>query len=335
MKDCVHLRFWVKDPRIPINYDSESEIYSLELSDDLIIKPMYCNICGGHKRINAKSKLPPCRCGKPGRWARDSSLPVHYDPSLNVYELRMKHGQRLHLGFCPACGGQLPRIRIEDIASEPSKTDMEQIMEKVRPARTIEQLIDILGPPDEKHGPLKADPVDIQNYGVKDIKQSLEYNHLTPTANLHVTESEDGTLKYSFSGHQRKKPIFIHRIRTFYYQLMHYRERFNLVLWQYAPDTPVEKLLRHHKKCRWMVSLRMYSLITMMSTFVLAMAVGGFSKLDMIILLATTAICFLVIIPSFFAEALLYEIEDELKKDPTQYPVISRQKFICANGMVK
>ncbi|MCP4707846.1 MAG: hypothetical protein GY869_04410 [Planctomycetes bacterium] len=76
----------------------------------------------------------------------------------------------------------------------------------------------------------------------------------------------------------------------------------------------MEKLLRHHKFCRRLITLRMYSLITMLSTIFIGIVVGGFSKLDMIITLAMTAICLLVFISSLFAEALLYEIEDNLHR---------------------
>ena len=320
MQNCVHLKYFAKDPRIPIHYDDDSQCYYLELSNDLIIKPMYCNICGGHKRFNPKSKFSPCECSRPGRWSRDPSIPIQYDPAINAYHLLTQQGRRLHLGFCPYCGGQLHQIPIEEIASAPSRADMEQIMEKVRPARTVEQLIEILGPPDEKHGPFKIDPIDKEIYGTEDIKQMLEYKNLTPTAILQVTESGSGALRYSFSGHQSKEHRLVTRIRSLYYRIRHYLGRFNFVLWEYAPDTSVEKLLRHHKMCRRLITLRMYSLITMLSTLFIGIIVGGFSKLDMVLILAMTAICFLVYIPSLFAEALLYEIEENLKRKSHPIP---------------
>ena len=321
MNACNHLEYFAKDPRTPVNYDTDSQSYYLELSNDLIVKPMYCTMCGGHKRYNGKNRFSPCDCGKPGRWAHDSTVPIQYDPSRNAYQLQTQQGRIAPLLFCPYCGGQLPRSRIEESTLPPKRVDMDRIMEKVRPASTIEQVMDILGPPDEKHGPFKMDHIDKEMHKIEDIKLGLIYKNISPTAVLSVTEYESGKIGYSFSGQRQK----VHNkltgwIHTQYYRIIHYLRRFNFILWEYTTDTPEEKLLRHHKMCRCLITLRMYSLITMLSTIFIGIVVGGFSKLDMVITLAMTAICLLVFIPSLFAEALLYEIEVHLKRSSHPIP---------------
>ena len=85
----------------------------------------------------------------------------------------------------------------------------------------------------------------------------------------------------------------------------------NLILWQYTDSTTNERLLRHHKICRWIMIPCFFCIITSISTTASMLAWGG-STIEFVILIVTGIIGFLLFIPSIFAYAWAGEIEHTL-----------------------
>ena len=95
--------------------------------------------------------------------------------------------------------------------------------------------------------------------------------------------------------------------------------KLNIVLWQYSEDTPVEKLLRHHRNARWIVKLGAFSSIGMASTIAMGV-LSNFSTVEIILLFILGSVALILIIPMLFAYPIMDEIEQILKKQGNPLP---------------
>ena len=69
---------------------------------------------------------------------------------------------------------------------------MLDLAERLRPAANIGDVVKILGEPDRSFGPILHDIKKQTIYGLRDVKQTLEYTALAKTVALAVQEHEDG-----------------------------------------------------------------------------------------------------------------------------------------------
>ena len=318
---CGLLEKQAADPRIPIAYNAESDSYSLELSKDFTVPDIYCLHCGGHDLRNRHHDYPLCRCGKLDQWAKNPALPVRFYFKQNTYHLFLKeHNRVMAIYFCPACGGGTGLLKKIDQMPRPEEKDMKDIMQRLRGLTTIEQVIQILGEPDKRHGPMTSPQQEKQIYGIKDTKQSLIYKFPAKSLMLYVCQYEDDTLGFSFSGIIEKKLSFLKKIKYYRYRIKKYLQRFNIILWQYAPDTPAEKLLCHHKISRKIIYAASFCMISSMS--LLASAFIFDSEIEGMIAALLGIIGVLLFIPALFCWVWASEIEKTLKQ--RQHPLPAR-----------
>ena len=192
---CGHLDRYAQDPKVPITYHPDTQTYSLDLCDEVSVPNIFCPFCGGRQWPDGGGPPLRCDCGSLGTWASDPKLPINFDASLNEYHLITHSGRYAKIFyFCPACGRRTPESRRGELFTEPLQGDVDELMGRLRGAKTIAQVIDILGEPDQRAGPLTHSREDKAIYGYRDTKQSLVYTSLSPSACLFVQEYEDSTM---------------------------------------------------------------------------------------------------------------------------------------------
>lgn len=158
-----------------------------------------------------------CHCGALEGWARDPRLPVNYDPELNEYSLLHDSydGQpsSMSIYFCPACGGRAPLSHRGDLHTNPSFREVNVISRRMGSAKTIEEIVAVLGEPDVRYGPSAMSAERKEVYGLRDTKQQLIYQHLGRTVELIVQEYEDGKVGIMFSGKRKLRRTIIDRLK--------------------------------------------------------------------------------------------------------------------------
>jgi len=97
------------------------------------------------------------------------------------------------------------------------------------------------------------------------------------------------------------------------------KKKFNFVLWEYTIETPIEKLLRHHRNARWAAKSQIFSTIGMASTIAMGV-IFRFSTIDFVLLLIFTSGSLLLAIPMAFAFPIMSEIEETLRKKGSPLP---------------
>ena len=205
-KCCGHLEQVARDPRVPIKYVTETDTFTLHLSDSISVPSMFCTFCGGFGFEGRQTARRPCTCNRLISWAKDPSIPIRFDRQLNEFLLVLNE-TRIEdlLYFCPACGGRLPDSKRDELFTTPSKDDFERLHALIRQVDSIDEAINILGEPDRRVGPTLASSLDKEIYGISDIKQTLFYDNLSSTTCLVLQEREDGTMCPSFCGHRRDR----------------------------------------------------------------------------------------------------------------------------------
>jgi hypothetical protein len=94
----------------------------------------------------------------------------------------------------------MPESTRSKLFTEPSQEEMDTIQRLLSSARTIDAVIEKLGPPDERFPADVADPIDKSLYGARDIKTGLRYSTRWVTVVLTVLEYEDGKIAFAYSG---------------------------------------------------------------------------------------------------------------------------------------
>jgi hypothetical protein len=94
----------------------------------------------------------------------------------------------------------MPESSRGSLFTEPSAEEMAKIHQELDSARTVDQVIDKLGPPDEQFPPHIADPIDKSVYGMRDIKRQIRYSSRWETVVLTVLEYDDGKIGFAYSG---------------------------------------------------------------------------------------------------------------------------------------
>lgn len=104
----------------------------------------------------------------------------------------------LVLSYCFHCGGKLPETRRGDFFAEIDNEFVDHYKKILKDARSINEIIELLGEPDSVLEIPKPDKIDTEVYGIKDMRRQLEYSKLSDTTIVSVADYADGTFDYFF-----------------------------------------------------------------------------------------------------------------------------------------
>ena len=95
----------------------------------------------------------PCRCGTLTRQANDSDCPIIFDETLNKYHFQWSfcgREARMPILHCPWCGGVASDSHRASLFHELKPESCEEIVRKTEACATLNEVIAVLGPPDEE-----------------------------------------------------------------------------------------------------------------------------------------------------------------------------------------
>ncbi len=112
-------------------------------------------VTGIHLRIRrrypagmASNDVRICKCGHPERWSNDPHYPIEFDVQMNEYHL-VRDGARAIMRFCFWCGGRLPESKRGTFFTTPHDVEMAEVTALLQDAKSHEDVLAVLGPPDE------------------------------------------------------------------------------------------------------------------------------------------------------------------------------------------
>lgn len=154
------------------------------------------------------SDAPPCECDWFARSAAEPNIPVVFDAGLNEYHLLhggSADGAYSLLWYCPFCGGAAPKSRRQELFLLLTVAESSRLAELVDPLRTIADVIQAFGKPDEDLDPGDGCmwPASSSAPSTFERGRTLVYRGLSRTADVRATEGADGRVRFSFSG----KPV--------------------------------------------------------------------------------------------------------------------------------
>ncbi len=165
--------------------------------------------CRGARRRIDHMEAPeerPCTCGLPEKWAQAPSFPVKFDAEVNEYHLvyGKKHRYYDVMRYCFWCGGRLPESTRGRFFAEPSEAETAKIRGMLAGARSTEEILAILGQPDEiiDWYDFDADEESVDG-PEKTWTRCLRYSSRWKTLILQVfdySDSPDAGVAYAISG---------------------------------------------------------------------------------------------------------------------------------------
>jgi hypothetical protein len=139
----------------------------------------------------------------------DPMFPIEYDERTNEYQIVL-NGIRITMVYCFRCGGRLPESKRGSLVTTPADSEMAEVDALLKGARSISDVIRILGAPDTIHegayhartetAPTQA-PGDCR---VIPWKQQLDYCERWESLTLIVHENLDGSVAYLIGGKEIK-----------------------------------------------------------------------------------------------------------------------------------
>ena len=148
-----------------------------------------------------------CECGRLERYAADPMYPIEFDERTNEYQI-VYGGAQIPLQYCFRCGGRLPESTRDSLFTSPDENEMAEIADLFREAQTIDDVVRILGPPDEICEGNFDDADDVAadempaNGGVIPWRQQFLYREKWESLDLFVHEHPDGRVSYFIAGKQ-------------------------------------------------------------------------------------------------------------------------------------
>ena len=197
--ECGLLEKWARDPESRIIYEEDSQQYSMVLKPSGLVTMAFCPSCGGQGEFAAQTALS-CTCGSPQAWVDDPTMPFEFDSKFNEYYLVTLDNQSILFRYCPMCGGRLPKSKRSEFFTQPSYSDMSESKRRLASVKSLDEVIRILGPPDETFGPQTHSPQKKAIYGFRDVKQTIKYTSLSETFDLTVQETVDGQINIVVQG---------------------------------------------------------------------------------------------------------------------------------------
>jgi hypothetical protein len=139
-----------------------------------------------------------CGCGTVEDLASQRKSPIAFDKNLHEYDL-VVNGGKVHyrMYYCFFCGGALPESKRASLFAEPSAQEMMEVAELISKAKSIEEVIQVLGSPDET---VKAPKVAAGENGMSEVKTHYRYLRRWKTLDLTIREHKDGSIDSAFTG---------------------------------------------------------------------------------------------------------------------------------------
>lgn len=147
-----------------------------------------------------------CKCSAIQQYSQDPRIPISFDERLNEYHLidAPEPGDILNLTYCFHCGGKLPESKRGDLFHDLDEKELERFRRMLAEADTVEQVVSILGNPDRSFQPTPPSEIDKEVYGRKTTIQQMDYERLSETMAVTVSEYDDGTFDVVYYGKRRE-----------------------------------------------------------------------------------------------------------------------------------
>jgi len=162
----------------------------LTLAHDRKVEMSYCPHCAGESR--------QCHCGALANWTIEAPDVVHYDANLEEYRLAVGE-MEVPFRFCPCCGGALRGPAGPRFEDDRSEAEIRRFSELIGEARTLDEVIRILGEPDARVDELCPTEGRVPDQ-FPEIIRSLEFSQVSRTLRIIVQELVDGSLQVVFGG---------------------------------------------------------------------------------------------------------------------------------------
>ncbi len=140
-----------------------------------------------------------CECGHPDRWVVDPHFPVEFDEKMNEYQL-VHEGARAVMHYCFWCGGRLPESKRGSFFTTPDAAEVAEVESLLRGAKSHEDVLHILGPPDEIRD-MAGGESDMKGRILARWEQHYRYSTRWKTLVLQVPVILEGRFRYSIHGH--------------------------------------------------------------------------------------------------------------------------------------
>ncbi|MCX7424952.1 MAG: hypothetical protein NTW96_04905 [Planctomycetia bacterium] len=106
----------------------------------------------GERRTHASVTDVPCTCGYLERAADDPANPIAFDERTFEYQFTYQESDHegrsmLVIYHCPFCGGAAPESQRHRLFAAIPTTEEERLAQLLAPIETMQQAIDVLGPP--------------------------------------------------------------------------------------------------------------------------------------------------------------------------------------------
>ena len=145
-----------------------------------------------------------CECRHPERWIADPHFPIGFDEEMNEYYIRFEKGGQAIMRYCFWCGGSLPKSKRGALFTTPSELEMVEVQTLLQDAKSHEDVLRILGPPDEvvELGGSFTGP----DNTISTWDSHYLYAKRWETLVLKVPKIREGRFSYSMSGHCLGRP---------------------------------------------------------------------------------------------------------------------------------
>src|SRR5947209_5989661 len=129
---------------------------------------------------------PACDCHTVEDLASGSKSAIEHDKDFNEYNL-VSGKVHYRMYFCFFCGGKLPESKRASLFAEPSPDEASEVLEVMSKVRSMEQVAQLLGEPDET---VKAPNRELHDEGQPAYKKHHRYLKRWKTLDLTVRERE-------------------------------------------------------------------------------------------------------------------------------------------------
>jgi hypothetical protein len=146
---------------------------------------------------NADERI--CECGSPERWVVNPYFPIEFNEQMNEYEL-VHLGARAVMRYCFWCGGRLPESKRGTFFTTPDRAEMDEVSRLLRDAKSHEDVMRILGPPDEVVD-MGGNDTDKSGRLLARWEQHYRYSTRWKSLVVHVPVIVEGRFSYTIHGH--------------------------------------------------------------------------------------------------------------------------------------
>ncbi|NJK93405.1 MAG: hypothetical protein HC904_17270 [Blastochloris sp.] len=145
-------------------------------------------------------EAPLCDCDHLWQCSKDPENPIIFDAEMN--EFHLKYGSHsIMIYYCHFCGGRAPAdSKRASRFTEPTVTERIRLMELTQNIKTLDQALEILGPPDHDFpvGESWTEPAKDDQPETTVFYRNLSYHHLSDTAEVRVRVYPTDRVQFRF-----------------------------------------------------------------------------------------------------------------------------------------